>query len=81
MVELPPIEIEGIEQYEVQSIQSHRDKKGGREYLVRWKGYSPAEDTWEPTKHLTGAQREVDKYYQRYLEDISKPVQKRQRKE
>lgn len=28
------------------------DKKGGRIFRIRWKGYRPASDTWEPEEHL-----------------------------
>ncbi|KAF4613415.1 hypothetical protein G7Y89_g15472 [Cudoniella acicularis] len=44
IMELDPIEIEGEEEFEVESILAHRERKQGREYLVRWKGYSPADD-------------------------------------
>ncbi|CDH59694.1 hypothetical protein RO3G_05265 [Lichtheimia corymbifera JMRC:FSU:9682] len=34
------------ELYEVESIINHRGKPGNREYLVRWKGYGPQDDSW-----------------------------------
>lgn len=27
-------------------------KNGKREFLIRWKGYSAKDDTWEPEEHL-----------------------------
>lgn len=30
----------------------HFKKNGVREFLIRWKGFSSADDTWEPEKNL-----------------------------
>ena len=38
--------------YEVESIMDHRGPPGNREYLVRWVGFSPAEDSWEPENNI-----------------------------
>ena len=34
------------ELYEVQAIINHRGQPNKREYLVRWKGYGPEDDSW-----------------------------------
>ena len=44
----PPDLIDGKEEYEVEAILGHRGKPGRRTFLIRWKGYSTAEDMWEP---------------------------------
>ncbi|XP_011496142.1 PREDICTED: uncharacterized protein LOC105360841 [Ceratosolen solmsi marchali] len=46
-------DIEDSKEYEVEKIiEVHFKKNKTREFLVRWKGFSPNEDTWEPEKHL-----------------------------
>lgn len=40
-------------EYEVSRIiDVHFKNNGKREFLVRWKGYSAKDDTWEPEEHL-----------------------------
>uniref|UniRef100_A0A183S7H9 Chromo domain-containing protein n=1 Tax=Schistocephalus solidus TaxID=70667 RepID=A0A183S7H9_SCHSO len=36
----------------VEKIVGRRVKKGRTEYLVRWKGFPPEHDSWEPQHHL-----------------------------
>ena len=68
----PPIPkiIDGEFEYEVERIVAHRDEKAkGRhkgiiqEYLIHWKGYSKAYDTWEPLEMLTHCQKILDEYH------------------
>lgn len=50
------------EEYEVEKIIAERRTKKGLEYLVRWEGYSPLYDTWEPKRALTNAPEIVAKW-------------------
>ena len=44
---------DGKEEYEIESILAHRSTKGGqRKFLVKWKGYTFEECTWEPEKNF-----------------------------
>ena len=43
------------EEYEIESILAHRKTKGGqKKYLVKWKGYTFEESTWEPPQNFKG---------------------------
>lgn len=40
-------------EFEVEKIIDDRTDRGATVYRIRWKGYSPQEDTWEPADSLT----------------------------
>ena len=46
----PPDIVDGEEEYEVEAIRDHCFHGRGRklQYLVKWKGYPEADNTWEP---------------------------------
>jgi len=50
----PPVLVDGDLEYEVEKVMAHRDKgrKKIREYLLRFKGYGPADDLWLPVANL-----------------------------
>ena len=51
---LPPDFIEDTEEYEVETIVNHHHfrRKRQLQYLIKWKGYSDADNTWESADHV-----------------------------
>ena len=56
------------EEYEVEKIIVERRTKKGLEYLVRWEGYGPLYDTWEPKRALRNAPEVVSLWQKRKSE-------------
>ncbi len=57
-----PIVINGELEWEVESIVAHRPAHRSHEYLIRWKGFTSDEDTWEPESHLTNCPNILNAY-------------------
>ena len=49
-------------EYEVEKIVGHRRSGKRMQYLIRWAGYGPQFDTWEPRSSLTNAPVVLAKY-------------------
>jgi len=64
----PPIEIEGENEYEVNTILDSRVRRRRLEYLVAWTGYEDQEDavTWEPAKNLTHVSDLVQEFHEEH---------------
>ena len=58
----PPDIIDNEEEYEVEAILSYKGPKTHRLYLTAWKGYSFAENTWEPESNLHHSTSILSKY-------------------
>ena len=56
------------DRYEVEAIlsrrvvPSHKSGKNIIQYLIKWKGYSPSQNSWEPEENLDGCQQLLQEY-------------------
>jgi hypothetical protein len=55
--------IDGQPEWEVEAILGSRKRRQQLQYLVRWKGFSEAHDSWEPLTHIS-ADDKVREFYQ-----------------
>jgi hypothetical protein len=61
----PPDLIDGLDEYEVEAILAHRKIGRQMQYLVKWKGYDPSNNTWEPERNLTNMEELLEEYKKR----------------
>jgi len=65
-----PVIIEGEEEFEVEKILNKRMVRGKEKFLVRWKGYTAGEDTWENRKNLENAKELVEEFKREHGEEV-----------
>ncbi|KNZ80324.1 Testis-specific chromodomain protein Y 2, partial [Termitomyces sp. J132] len=70
----PPVKVKDKYHYEVDEILDSRVVRGQLQYLVRWKGYGPEDDTWEPQKNLNRAPNKLWDFHRR---NAAKPQKSR----
>jgi hypothetical protein len=58
-----PVQVEDELEYEVEHILDSRKYRNQYQYLVKWKGYDPGHNSWEPATHLTHSQQLVDTFH------------------
>ena len=57
-----PIEVEGVEEWEVEKILNKRKIRGMEKYLVRWKGFIAEHNTWEKGEDLGHAKKALEEF-------------------
>ncbi|QRW26650.1 Retrotransposable element Tf2 protein [Rhizoctonia solani] len=63
----PPETIEGEEEYKVEQIIDSKRQRGKWFYLIKWKGYGPEDNSWEPEELLEHSQEEIKRFNQAKL--------------
>jgi len=51
-----PVEVEGVEEWEVEKVLNKKKIRGVKKYLIRWKGFTAEGDTWERRENLKNAE-------------------------
>ncbi|MFN7685988.1 MAG: chromo domain-containing protein [Oligoflexia bacterium] len=51
----PPLVVDGSEEFEVEKILDSRMFRGRLQYLVKWKGYSVKDNTWQSPDDCSNA--------------------------
>ena len=59
-----PVEIEGVEEWEVEKILNKKKIRGVAKYLVQWKGFTAEGDTWERKENLKNAEELIKEFEQ-----------------
>jgi len=56
--------IQGQEEWEIEKILDLQQRHGKNKYLVRWKGYTQGDNTWEPEENLQNTGEKLQEYLQ-----------------
>ena len=67
---MKPIEVEGVEEWEVEKILNKRKIREVEKYLVRWKRFIAEYDTWKREKDLGNAREAVEEFERRMSAEI-----------
>ncbi|QRW18713.1 Retrotransposable element Tf2 protein [Rhizoctonia solani] len=57
----PPVTVDGEEEYKVEGITNAEEQNGKWFFRVKWKGYSPKENMWEPQENLKNTKNFLEK--------------------
>ena len=67
-----PVEVEGIEEWEVEKILNKRKIREVEKYLVQWKGFMAESDTWEKKEDLENAKEALEEFEERIETKVRK---------
>ena len=57
----PELDLDGEATWEVEEVLSSRTSYRKVQYIIKWKGYGPDDNTWEPYDSLLGGAEELVK--------------------
>jgi len=61
-----PVEVEGEEEYVVEEILDSHLRHNKLEFLVKWKGYTNENNSWEPEDNCRNACNAIAAFYHKY---------------
>ena len=78
---IQPDLVDGEEEWEVEAILDSRRRGRTKEWLVRWKGFGPADDEWLRKENLKGCEELVQEFEETLSKrpDISKGMRRSKR--
>jgi len=59
-----PVEVEGVEEWEVEKILNKKKIRGVEKYLIWWKGFMAEGNTWERRENLKNAEELIEEFEQ-----------------
>ena len=62
----PPIVVESQSEYEVEEILDFKYLRKRLFYLIKWKGYDPSNNSWEPASFVKNAPHLVEAFHAKY---------------
>jgi len=63
-----PVEVEGVEEWEVEKILNKKKMREVEKHLVWWKGFTAEGDTWERRENLKNAEELIEEFEQGGIE-------------
>jgi len=77
----PPVKVDGEKEYKVEEILDRQERRGKMRYLVKWKGYTVEENTWEGLENLKNAMEKVEEFEKRRFEEEIQRIRLKKGKE
>ena len=63
----PPIEVDGIPEFEVQAVLNSRIRRRKLQYFVDWVGHDESDRSWERADALHNAREAMDAFHEFFL--------------
>ena len=65
-----PVEVEGVEEWEVEKILNKKKIRGVEKYLIWWKGFIAERDIWKRKENLKNAEEVLKEFEKRMIMEI-----------
>jgi hypothetical protein len=60
------------EEYYVEKVLAYEDRKNGRYFRLKWKGYDESYNSWEPADNLTHAKESIEEFMKNKPKEVNK---------